>query len=207
MKVARSVAQPRIRPAGRCSSHALAKSAKYSCRSRMSTSSLVLPAPPPPARQASRKSSGHTNGLVSPSYLLMFVGRWNHWGICVVRMSWEKACGPKPYASGLGLRSSYRPSRRGWHRLASRVPRTSLLGPSRLDRHGVARGCRILPRRVPSWPIGLPPGAGGTVGLGLPMPLGVTFCLLYCRSFQQGLQPLVDLPLFRCRRLGKLLCE
>jgi hypothetical protein len=40
----------------------------------------------PPARHESLKSSSHTAGSVSPSYLVTFVGRRNQGGILAVRI-------------------------------------------------------------------------------------------------------------------------
>jgi hypothetical protein len=58
----------------------------------------------PPSWQASRQSTSHSSGLVSPEYLVMVVGAQNWVGNGARRMARLKACGPG--GSGEGLRSS-----------------------------------------------------------------------------------------------------
>ena len=57
----------------------------------------------PSARQASRKSSSHIPGFVSPVYLVMLVGGRKRYGNDALWMRQPKACGLGPF--GLGLRS------------------------------------------------------------------------------------------------------
>jgi hypothetical protein len=53
---------------------------------------------------ASRQSTSHNSGLISPEYLVMVVGARNRVGNSARRMAWLKTRGPG--GSGEGLRSS-----------------------------------------------------------------------------------------------------